>query len=147
MTSRIFAEFKTDLPDDSTWSEQGDLIKPRGENVAAALQSALEQSGVKSSIVRQHKFYGWRFTAVIGSASYVVLVQFPDNNGIIEVQTRVSTYRWIQGTRIRVSEVAFTGVMDAIIRHDGRFQSSEWIHAASAGEADARFAAKRLRRQ
>ena len=124
MKSRLFAEVRAELPDDSKWNEEGDLLRPRGENVANILGSALEKAGVTSSDVCQHKFYGWSFTATSRNASYVIVVQFPDNDGLIEMQTSVPVYRWIQGVRVADAEAALRDSIDAVAKEDGRFYIS-----------------------
>ena len=75
MTCRTIATFECDLPDDAQWSENDDLLRPGGENVAIEIHAGLAAQGHACEEVRQRSFYGWEFESVLEGTTFHVVLQ------------------------------------------------------------------------
>ncbi len=51
--------FETRLPDDSEWSQEGDLMVPGGRAIAVVLIELFREAGVNVESVEQQEYYAW----------------------------------------------------------------------------------------
>ena len=73
--SRTFVEFDSDFPDDSVFSDSGELAFPGGRNMFLSIINELKSRGVLFSEINQYKFYGWEIVADINGSKTWLLLQ------------------------------------------------------------------------
>jgi hypothetical protein len=72
---RTFVTFEANLPDDSVFTDSGDIIVPRGRHVCEKLVQGMRSAGITVTDPEQHEFYGWEFTANLNGAETWMLLQ------------------------------------------------------------------------
>ncbi|MAB09695.1 hypothetical protein [Hyphomonas sp.] len=72
---RNFAVFDADLPDDTVFSETGDISIPGGHALVQILASRLNAAGWQTTNPVQHEYYGWAFFVRQKQRKYWLLLQ------------------------------------------------------------------------
>lgn len=126
MSTRNFATFEADFPDESQWTEDGSPLIPDGRSVAGVLAHALVNARLTVSEVSQHSFYGWAWEASFGKRKAWCLLQGGDpwlliveeHGGMLERLFRSETSG-------EFKEVL--AVVDEAMKRDTRFSAVQWF--------------------
>ncbi|MGK6321424.1 hypothetical protein [Sphingomonas sp. DT-204] len=76
---RTFATFDAELPDDSEFSESGDILVPGGRGVCLLIMQLLQEIGLDVSQPEQHQFYGWELNGELNGSKFWFLLQYPES--------------------------------------------------------------------
>ncbi|MES2697685.1 MAG: hypothetical protein V4773_29750 [Verrucomicrobiota bacterium] len=118
-----YALFESSLPDDSVEVEEN-IEVPAGRNVMESLAQRFKESGVQTSVVSQHSFYGWSFEARISDRAFWFLLQHPAPWLLLVQDRRWLLRRWLEG------QATFHGALktcDAALRALGHVSALEWL--------------------
>ena len=140
-----FALFESSLPDDSV-EENGDITVPAGRNVMESISQRLKETGLKTSVVSQHSFYGWSFEAWIEGRKFWFLIQ-AGAPWLLIVNDRRALFR-----RVFEGQAPFRAalrVCDAALRGLNHTSGTEWLTQAAyeaRGRAKFQSGSKQVRR-
>ena len=121
------ALFESSLPDDSV-EVSGDITVPAGRNVMESLSQRFKESGINTSVVSRHSFYGWSFEAWIDDRRFWFLIQCP-SPWLLIVDDRRGFFR-----RVLEGEAPFRAALktcDAALRALGHASEIEWLTQAA----------------
>ena len=74
---RTFVTFDAEMPDDSEFSESGDILVPGGRGVCFLVMQFLQELGLDVSEPEQHQFYGWELNGELHGSKFWFLLQYP----------------------------------------------------------------------
>jgi hypothetical protein len=121
---RNFVTFNANFVDDSTWTEAGDPLIPRGRAVAQAISKGLSNSSLCCSGPEQHSFYGWAFYVNAGS-QFRCVIQYVEPwllicDPLLTVGDRLFPWRYRREHRRILEALATT------LAQDPRFGCVTW---------------------
>lgn len=124
-TVRTLATLRTDFPDDSIWSEDGDTeIRMAGEAIAKAIAKMLSDIGCEVDEPFEEPEHGWRLHASIDRRS--LLFQVTDLRE--EVLLHCEDTSWLNKILNR-NHPAFVDTLKGLnqaLSQDGRFHDVHW---------------------
>jgi hypothetical protein len=129
MNPRIYVTFDSDFPDDSEESPTGDVIKPRGHNVAVLLREILGMQGIKVSDVEQLEDYGWEFTVEHKSAKILLIIAEYQGPPSLELGIWDITplFRRFFGAKSAPKHRFIMECLNESLRQDKRFRNIRWF--------------------
>ena len=140
MTLPNFALFESSLADDSV-EESGDITVPAGRTVMESLSQRFKESGIKTSVVSPHSFYGWSLEAWVEDRKFWFLIQGGLPWLLIVNDRRVLFRRVLEG------DAPFRAALrscDAALRAISHTSGLEWLtQAAYEARGRAKFEQRR----
>lgn len=121
---RTFATFGVDLPDDSEFTNSGEIAIPAGRGLCQALTHALELRDFKVPEWNQHEFYGWQTTVELGSQKCWLLLQGGEP-WLLIAENKNGILRWINKSKTAFYEVLIA--IDTALKGDERFTNVLWF--------------------
>ncbi len=123
--AKNYVTFLADFPDDSEWTEAGDLVTPRGKVVAEAIAAKLAGESVECSQPKPYSFYGWAFEAGSKTRARCV-IQYLEPWLLICNHLPTVADRLL-GRRAEAGLQEFLGALAQALQGDSRFSSVKWF--------------------
>ncbi len=139
MTSqRSFVTFNANLPDESVFTDSGDIQVPGGRNVSELLAEQLRLQGWTVCTPVQRDYYGWEFSGEVDGIETWMLLQSGEP-WLLIIEGRKKRAFWFPKS-IEPSEQSLKRI-DAVLKSCGQFEFISWhskqdydagIHSGSA---------------
>ena len=120
MSLPTFATFESTEPDDTIWSEGGDVKHPGGKSIAERLASSLKDTVGPVGGCDQHSFYGWHFSA----GDYWCLLQ-QSGPWLLIVEDRTPLLRRVLASERRAFK-SFLEAVNLALAKDRSISSIQW---------------------
>ena len=127
-----FATFLSALPDDSL-EENGETVRPSGQNVAEIIAAELREREMSVSIVQRHGLYGWTFEGSSRSVPFWCFLGNAEPWLLIVRDRRWFINRWFGSVE------PFVGVLqqfDLAIGASEHFSALKWFTPREYGKAN-----------
>lgn len=124
-----YVTFNSDLPDDSEESPTGDIVKPRGYNVAVVLREILDDQGLIASNVEQLEDYGWEFILEDKGTKVLFILQEYLGPPSLQLGCRdiTSLSRRLLGVQSATKYHLIVESLSKSLRQDNRFRNIQWF--------------------
>jgi hypothetical protein len=124
MTShRSFVTFNADLPDDSVFTNGGDIEVPGGRNVSELLAERLRLHGWSVRDPVQRDYYGWEFSGEVDGIETWMLLQSGEE-WLLIIEGRRNRFFWFPKA-IEPSEQSLKCI-DEILKSCSHFEGISW---------------------
>lgn len=122
-----FATFDSDLPDDSEFSDAGDIVIPGGRGLSEVLTQAFERQGFNVLEWNQYEFYGWQTTLELSGQKCWILLQ-GGRPWLLIAENRSGILSWIHKTGDAFRETLLA--IDTALKDEDRIKNVSWFSRA-----------------
>jgi hypothetical protein len=132
-----YLEFRSTMPDDGAWTDEGQVIAPPGLEHAKLLASKLARSMKLLHAPWNEEDHGWEFLIEHESITMGILIQCgPVEDRWLLIVNPVTFFGFLRRRRIQLATDAAASAIERVLQEDGRFNivrrcSADELHVES----------------